>query len=481
MGPKVWMALELPKMIGMNPLGARIRWIVAASLVATTSVGFGFTNEERESVLRFWSQPGRYEVAAPARVAQSGEWQVRLTPAGSMWLHSLNTKRGLGKVPPTTDAKLNPAQFGDSERWIEARIAWDRAVAQQLADEKNGRTPSPSPVRDPGPTPAPLVALAGAPPPLAEAVRPRLHIIRFPDGQESRLEDHVAMRPRYAFYRFHEGVMSGGQPVRSLPSSEVDRLYQKAGISGFQRRVLEAVSLLEGGFDSVNTYDTGFVSVGVIQFASRSAGAGALGRVLLRMKKDAPRAFEVDFRRFGLDVTEDARLVALDLESGEEKVGPEANQVIIQEKRLVAVFQRAGRTSDAFRIAQLQVAMADYYPGNVELEVKWNGRTWTGNVQDVIQTEAGMATLMDRLVNTGNLNGLTTTLARIATENGLDCISDCATFEYQITRAMTYRKDYLAVADLSKPRLIATQANRSGGPRTSRTQNSSQKPPAKKP
>src|SRR2546421_3288125 len=190
------------------------------------------------------------------------------------------------------------------------------------------------------------------------------------------------MRTKYPSYRFPQGVMSAGTPVKSLPPEEIDGLFQQAGIPDTAQHVMKAVSMLEGGFDSINTYDTGYVSVGLIQFACLSKGSGSLGSVLLREKLDDLQAFNEDFRSYGLDVSTSGSLVALDIDSGITREGAAAARQIINDKRLIAVFQHAGKQSKAFRIAQLRVAMDAYYPANDMVTVNANGQRITGRVND---------------------------------------------------------------------------------------------------
>ncbi|MFY7807506.1 MAG: hypothetical protein ACOVSV_00815, partial [Fimbriimonadaceae bacterium] len=83
--------------------------------------------------------------------------------------------------------------------------------------------------------------------------------------------------------------------------------------------------------------------VGLIQFATLKEGGHSLGQVMLRMKQEDPEEFRTHFRKFGLDVTDNGLLMAADLESGATRIGPEANQQIIEDKQLIAAFQRAGR------------------------------------------------------------------------------------------------------------------------------------------
>ena len=260
------------------------------------------------------------------------------------------------------------------------------------------------------------------------------------------------MRARYPYYRFSEGVISAGKRVSTLPAEEMDKLLEMAGVSESEARVMKAVSILEGGFDSVNTYDTGFVSVGFIQFASLRDGAGSLGRMLLDYKSNDPTGFQRDFRRFGLDVTPTGSLVALNWQTGFEGVGPEANRRIIQDKRLIAAFQRAGLKSPNYNAAQVRTAKSQYYPADDVIDVGLAGISITGKVSDFIKSEAGMATLMDRKVNTGGFGPLVPTLQKLAVEKQLKSFADFAKHEKEIVTALKYRKDYMADKSLSQPK-----------------------------
>ncbi|MEJ5171045.1 MAG: hypothetical protein WHU10_08660, partial [Fimbriimonadales bacterium] len=308
-----------------------------------------------------------------------------------------------------------------------------------------------TPPAQPGPQPATLLEKLGPAPKFAEAVRPVMATVRFDDGSELKLANHTPMRARYAYYRFPQGVMSAGTSVRTMPRPELDRLFQRAGISPKVQRVMQAVSLLEGGFDSINTYDTGYVSVGFIQFACLSGGAGSLGSMLLRYKTDSPDDFQRDFRAYGIDVLPDGRLAVVHPGEGTEKRGPEAAQAIIDHPGLIAVFQRAGQKSEPYRIAQVRTAMAMFYPEDDLVTVPLGDRVETVRVGDIVRTEAGLATLMDRKVNTGKLDPLPQVLAQLAKEYGLESLRDATDLEREIVAAMRYRRDYLASTELGQP------------------------------
>ena len=415
-----------------------------------------FSEDDVSRTVQFWSQPGRYQVAPPLNVQQQGLWQVRLTPEGSTWLRKYSSARGLGKTPPNlTVGAQNTTQVA-WEQWLTAKVAYDRAqaalAARKLNVEQVGReVPSLAAVTDPGPVPVELANLVGTPPPFAEAASPKLHTVIFEDGQRYAWHDHPDMRPRYEYYRFREGVMDGGTPMRTLTGFEVSELLTRAGIDGSARKVFASVSLLEGGFDSINTYDTGFVSVGFIQFACLTAGAGSLGQVMLRQKQDDPVSFDRDFKKYGLDVTPGGVICALDLETQQERQGAEAARQIILDKRLIAVFQRAGRVSAANRVAQLAVAKSEYYPVNDSLLIPVDGRVLSGKVGQIFRSEAGLATLMDRKVNTGKLDPILTVLQRVARENKLERFEQFADHERQIVGLMRWRKNYLEDSTLTQP------------------------------
>lgn len=438
---------------------AMMKWILAAALAGSAAYGWAglFSEDERSSLVRFWNEPGRYVVSSPPEASAQGPWTVRLSVAASQWLWNYDRARGLSKGPPTQNAAAQNPDQKSWDAWIDAKLKWDRHVAAAAAFEANRRllggtgTFDDVPPPAPGPAPLGLIALAGNPPNFADVVAPLHHSIRFDERMIIGYVDNPLMRPRYAYYRYPQGVMSAGSRVRELPAEFLDTLFTEAGVSASERKVMAAVSLLEGGFDSVNTYDTGFVSVGFIQFACLKDGAGSLGAVLRRQKQENPEAFQSDFRSFGIDVDEAGRLTVVDPSTGAELSAAVAAMKIIDDKRLIAVFQRAGKLSKAFRTAQIRVAKSMYYPADANVSFQSGGQAVSGPVSSFIRSEAGLATLMDRKVNTGNLEPLPIVVALIAAENGLRRVEDLAAFERDIVAAMRFRKDYLADATLTQP------------------------------
>lgn len=448
-----------------------------------------FGSDEKQAIQQFWFGKGRYAVRASDQ-GSTGPFQVRLTPEGSRWIYSVNKARGMSKgaqltggsgpfdtpgasVSGTTgggttivllddkgqpmNAPAQPQQPAEMswDAWIDAKVAYDRYLAACDCEAANSallkRSPRDiAPVADPGPIPSSLLTAAGPAPLLATKARPLQHTVNFDDFSVT-LTDNVDMRPKYAFYRFAEGVMRRGTPVKQLSQSDVADIFQGAGITETQQHVFGAVSMLEGGFDSLNTYDTGFVSVGLLQFACLQAGSGSLGAVLKAEKSYNPSDFQSDFRRFGIDVDDSGLLVIVSPADGREMIGQTAALEIIGDKRLASVFARAGAVSKSFRIAQLMVAKQRYFPADDVITVTLGGSKTSLRVGDFIRSEAGLATLMDRKVNTGNLGPLATIVQGVIDQTGARSVDDLANSEATIISGLTFRHKYLGDANLSQP------------------------------
>jgi hypothetical protein len=450
-----------------------------------------FTADERAKLVAFWNAPGRRKVGPLPDAARRGPWQVRLTPEGSTWLLKYQIAAGSAAAPPTQEATAAVAPTDIWKTWVRAKIDYDRWQAQQTADEANAAlkpaldlvkpsdpastanatapaaaanksgdpakpasgssqdTSPPPPV--PGPIPPDLLAAAGNPPSFAAAVAPLLTTVTFDDGESLSYPSHIALPKAFAYYRFPQGTVAYGPRVADLPPAEVDALFKLAGMTPSEQRIALAVSRLEGGFESVNTYDTGYVSVGFIQFITHEDGKHSLAEVLLREKTEHADDFARDFHAFGLEVTPDGVFTAVDPATGAELTGAEAVRKTVEDKRLVAVFQRAGRHSTAFRAAQIEVAKAHYWPTDDTFSITVNGQAVTGKVSDVITSEAGIATLFDRKVNRGSIAPFADVLAKVMTAHNLTQLKDVAPYEKEIVAGLKYRTDYLQDPTLSQP------------------------------
>ncbi|MBC8141873.1 MAG: hypothetical protein H7Y38_10585 [Armatimonadetes bacterium] len=377
-----------------------------------------FTDAEREAVRTYWNAPGRYAVRASDMPPR-----LNITVAGSLWYWNFL------RLPP------DPARAD----WWKLRFAHERAKAF-------GTTPLPD---NPG-------AFVGVdePPALYETVQPTRYTVMF-EGSPTLCvyEDGIDFGKRpayYAYYRQTNGVIRPGVRVSEATGAERDRLdalFAKAGRTAFERRVLQAVSRYEGGFEAINTYDTGFVSIGFLQFITAADGTGSLTTVLQAYKTADPVGFEGDFRRFGIDVAASPTvLVCVDPVTGVETRGADAVIRVINDKRLTAVFERAA-AFEGFRLAQVSVARSRYYPAE-DVFVIGNA---TVRVGDIVKSEAGMATLMDKKVNKGNIREFAEIGAKIMAARSLSDPLELSKYEREIIQAMKYRGDFLADKTLSQP------------------------------
>lgn len=431
-------------------------------MLAPARVPARFADGERARVVTFWNTQGRYRVGMPPDAQKRGVWQIRLTPAGSLWLWKYQNALGLGKTAPTTDFTVTAAQNEEWKQWVQRKVDYDRWKAQQVADTANvallpqvppAAPPAPKPVPpDPGPIPPTLLNAVGNPPPFANTVTPLQHIITFEDGEALTYTDNVQVsNPRYAYYRFPQGVVSYGTNLKKLSDSDLNPIFEQAGFSASELKVAKAVSRLEGGFESINTYDTGYVSVGFIQFITFDAGKGSLVQVLQQEKSDRPQDFERDFRQYGIDVTPEGVLAAIDPGTGAELVGAEAVMKIVDDKRLTAVFQRAGKHSRAFRVAQVKVARLVYWPTNDPVKIMLNGQPMIAKASDVVRSEAGLATLFDRKVNRGNIEPISEIVNQVIQKYHLTTIAQLPSYEKEIVQRLKYREDFLADKGLGQP------------------------------
>ncbi len=433
--------------------------VLRASLIVATGLqpvmSYAINSVE---VQNFWKSPGRYQLRAHPQMSSLGLFQVRLTIEGSKWLYDYEKKRRIVKTPPGAISPPLTSIEQIWETWINGKIAFDRANSALEARKRNvlemgSNLPALVIPTDPGMPPSDLVAKFGEPPVFSEVVRPAQHVVKL-DGKEFVALDNPVMRARYSYYRFSNGIMSMGEKVSTIPIATQDALMKDAKISQSQRKVLNAVSLLEGGFDSINTYDTGYVSAGLIQFACLPKGSGSLGQVLLCQKNADPKSFNKDFQKLGIDVKADGQLIAINIDSGQLNQGPAAAAEIINDPRLASAFQRAGRISKPNRIAQLKIAMEMYYPGNDVILVFVNGTAIKGKVSDVFKSEAGLATLMDMKVNTGELGKLSGFVTTIMNREKFVAVADCSRFEKELVRLLAYRKNYLLDKSLTQPQEI---------------------------
>ena len=164
-----------------------------------------------------------------------------------------------------------------------------------------------------------------------------------------------------------------------------------------------------------------------------------------------PGDFDKDFKRFGINVDDTGTLDVVDPQTGAELRGPAAIYKIIDDKRLIAVFQRAGKTR-AFQTAQIRIAKQNYYPADDPVTITVGGVERTIKVSDVIHSEAGMATLFDRKVNTGNIRILGDVVSKFMDDHKLTDVRQVAPYERTLIPTLQWRTNFLTNPDLAQPK-----------------------------
>lgn len=408
-----------------------------------------FSEKERLAVMQYWNKPGRL---VQTEVNPGKPYVAAYSPQASAWLMQMYRLRDPGvRLRPDVDPKASTTRHAAWDTWINEQysrdFAWATAAAAWI-NEDMARDESEAPrERALVNVPPDLESLAGAPPSFFIVVRPQRHTVML-EGFSTTYEDGVDVRRKWPFYRSAYGVVASGS---SPNSAELASGLRAAKVAPRLASSLSAVSQMEGGFDAVNTYDTGGVSVGLVQFAALMHGKGPLADLLALYRGMNRAGFQSDFRRYGVDVAPDGRLTVIDPRTGFEVAGGDAVRAIVRDKRLTAVFQRAGQLSASFRGAQLRLVAQNFDPSTRMIPIQFGAQVQEVRVGDFVQSESGIATLLDRLVNTGNLDPLPRVVREVMQEFGLTTLAQLRAAEWHVIEKMTYRHDFLASGKLKNP------------------------------
>lgn len=396
-----------------------------------------FTAQESAEIVQFWNQPGRivYEDRTPGQ-----PFHAIATAAGSEWLHDYYRRRdpGVPLVPGNLPAPRTE-RHQQWDRWIAEQRARDKAFAEICATWQSQGLAGLPDLAAPNPIPPDLKALAGSPPVFYRPGRWQRATIDL--GQKLTFELGVRVPDQFPFLRNDLGVASRG-PELSVPLENVGPDLRKP---------ILAISRLEGGAAAINTYDTGGISFGLFQFASLEDGRGSLSVLLQRFRALDPTGFKTRLHDRGIDVDPSGRLSVVDPENGLEYSGADAVRVFRRDVRLAAALQMAAIEHPALVAAQLDIVQTRYNPLLAKVAFPFSGRTVNIPLAKVFRSEAGIATLLDRLVNRGNLASVREVLARKASELGTADLVALAAEEADLCRQLAYRADFLADKSLSQP------------------------------
>ncbi len=406
---------------------------------------------------------------APVAASPSGwtvtsqvvENEARAMAKLHIWKRAL--KKGIKKEKAKAAAlrQVSNAEISEIQTWVTKYEEHEKWRVSKAGNEPT----------DPGPQPAKATTLAGTDAPSDTHEKPTEYEVTSPDGMKFKYEDHV-----YAEYTiFDDGVGDAGT-LGGL--AKMTSVFQGAGIQApdaqTAQKVLAVVSAHEGKLDSINTYDTGYISAGFIQFAAMHDGTGSLASVLTDMKTAAPATFKTYFSDLGIDVTGGA-ISATDPETKAVSQGSAAMALIRKEKRLTAVFQYASRKCDEYNHAQARLAYKRYYLPDKTFTVKVKASdpdhpgqtktiTLTGRYGDVLRSQAGKVACVDRAVQfgenktpDGQSGGAPDTFARacqsVVTKHHLidPTVADMANYEIEIVKALKNRHEVLGDSSLTQP------------------------------
>ncbi len=285
-----------------------------------------------------------------------------------------------------------------------------------------------------------IASLIGLPP--APLILARRAIHNVSDGQfEVVLSDHVSAPALYEGYYRSNGFRHYGPRIAQMRLDEWQRVVSESGISTLAGRVIYRVAGLEGGYESLNTFDTGGVSSGILQFASLLSGSGSLVTVMQECRTLDSSGYRQAFVDHGVDVDSSGSLIAL-AEDGTWKAGPQAVNHIAASPKLAALFIRAGRIFKAYRLAQVRIAERLYYPAGRILRLDVGGRQFFTQIGSIIRSEDGLAIVMDRYVHTGKVDSVRDAINLVIREKNLKTPTEASRYEDEILDRIIHRRDF---------------------------------------
>ena len=236
----------------------------------------------------------------------------------------------------------------------------------------------------------------------------------------------------YTLYK--NGVSYAGSSRPQLPIS----VYESVGLNDAQARALRFVSLHEGCFDAINSYDKAIFSFGFIQFTASQATGSSLSMVLAHYKHNCPDLFRKYFIAAGIDVgyildngavRAPITVVALHGKTGERLTNDAAFAYIKDNIQMYGPFIQSGYEPTMVR-EQLRMASYMYVQKALTMttSVTVLGQKFTiPLISQVVQSEAMSTILIDLAVNRG-VGGMgkviNSALAYVAEQNKFATLSD---------------------------------------------------------
>lgn len=182
--------------------------------------------------------------------------------------------------------------------------------------------------------------------------------------------------------------------LNSFVDSNVQKLNQ-LDLTPSALSVMKAVSRNEGNLDGINTYDRGFLSLGIYQWTlGRDDRMGELPALLKKVKALYPATFDTFFRAYGIDVSEDTNTTYGYLTHNGIPVSMPFQKDQFREPELAFRFWRAAQESD---VQAVQVEHALSRLKNFYWKDNYTAMGFTLN--QLITSSYGVALLLDNHVN----------------------------------------------------------------------------------
>lgn len=330
--------------------------------------------------------------AAPAALIPAVDTQARATLRRgdrSQLVRTLQLALGVdpvGHFGPLTEAALRAFQrrSGLVPDGIAGPKTW-QAIDKLVAGVPVSSVPAPPPPAPPTSTPSTSglarASLAGMPIADDDAHKVTLDAAKRALGPDERV-----------FATFQKGkgyYCKGATGIAALLRDDPEAARAVSPSAG---RLVAAITLNEGMFEAVNSYDNSFMSFGVMQWtAGAGAAAGELGALLGRLKRSDPAAFHDCFGRYGLDTEAKAGATTGNLKLDGTVLGTAAAKAVFRSPTWAYRFWRAGH-HPAVRRCQLQHAAnrIDFFADTVIAGHR---------MRDWLSSELSMAMLLDEHVN----------------------------------------------------------------------------------
>ncbi len=197
------------------------------------------------------------------------------------------------------------------------------------------------------------------------------------------------------FLKRGEGVTTfGHQSVETYVRENRDKLANLE-MTPAAINVVEAISKNEGRLDSINTYDRGFVSLGIFQWTlGRDEKAGELPALLNKVKKNYPATFRNYFQELGLDIDPTTNTTYGYLTYNGQQVAMPALKDQFRDPSWAFRFWRASRDPN---VQAVQVKHALARLNNFYWQPNLSALGYTLN--QIITSSYGVALLLDNHVN----------------------------------------------------------------------------------